>query len=300
MTLRDKISFRLNRLEGQLFSLPNIAVWTFGGRQVWGDTYYYRGWRIQENILTGHLRLLDCRDIRRAWGSYDSCLRALNQAKADVPDAFGPQADHLVIVLHGLGRTRQSMGRLIRGLRDGGLNAVALAYPSTRQAPAEHAVRLAILLENLEGVRTVSFVTHSLGGIVVRHLLALEAPWRRRLDVGGVVLIAPPNRGARLAALLKRNTAFRLLAGPAGQQLADPEGSVVPPLTDRHLVIAGVRGSAKGFNPLLEGDDDGVVSLAETDLGPNSERVLVKGIHTFIMHHPDTIRTAVEFLGRKG
>jgi pimeloyl-ACP methyl ester carboxylesterase len=293
VVLRDVLRGWLEKSEA---ALPNIAMRTLGGRQVWADIRYWRGWRLQENVFTGHCRVIDEQDIRRAWGSLGSCLSALEKTKARLGAILPKDPDHLVIVLHGLGRTRQSMGFLVKELCKGGCFAIGLGYPSTRESPAEHAIRLSSLLDHLEAVTTVSFVTHSLGGIVARHLLALEAPWRSRLKVSGVALIAPPNQGAYLASLLENNLAFRLVAGPAGQALSTERAKTVPPLAERHVVIAGGRGKANGFNPLLKGDNDGIVSLGETDLGPETERVLVKSLHTIIMDHPETAKAVLTFL----
>ena len=43
---------------------------TLGGKVFWGDNFIYAGWRIQENVVTGHHRLLDPDDVRQAWGTY--------------------------------------------------------------------------------------------------------------------------------------------------------------------------------------------------------------------------------------
>ena len=54
---------------------PNITAPTGGGKQFWTDQFVHHGWRIQRNIYTGHCRLLDNKDFRRAWGTYQGCQR---------------------------------------------------------------------------------------------------------------------------------------------------------------------------------------------------------------------------------
>ena len=51
----------------------NLRLPTFGGKQFWRDCLIDREWRIQQHVHTGHFRLLDARNHRRAWGSYAAC-----------------------------------------------------------------------------------------------------------------------------------------------------------------------------------------------------------------------------------
>lgn len=53
-------------------SMPNIESSTMGGKVFWDTITSYKGWRLQKNKLTGHCRLLDPNDIRKAWGSYSA------------------------------------------------------------------------------------------------------------------------------------------------------------------------------------------------------------------------------------
>ena len=55
---------------------PNLPFPTLGGKQIWADNFIYAGWRIQQNVYTDHFRLLDDRDIRRAWGDEAACREA--------------------------------------------------------------------------------------------------------------------------------------------------------------------------------------------------------------------------------
>ena len=276
-------------------SLPNLRFKTLGGCQFWADVHYEQGWRIQENVVTGHFRLLDSHDVRHAWGGYEACAARL----ADLTVAPSQDSEHLVILLHGLGRTRRSMNGLKRRLTAAGYKTVSLTYPSTRGDAAGHARRLGRLMTRLNGVARVSFVTHSFGGIVLRHVLASDAPWRGKIDVHGAVLLAPPNRGSRMAEWLKRNILFRLIAGPAGQCLATSEAHLMPPVHVRHLVVAGARGDGRGWNPLLSGDDDGVVSVAETLPEMNGQFRAIRSGHTFIMNRPDAQAFILDFLAAR-
>ena len=61
--------------------LINIPLPTLGGKQVWADLRIAGGWRIQQNTITGRHRLLDAKNIRRAWGDMDACQAALDKAR---------------------------------------------------------------------------------------------------------------------------------------------------------------------------------------------------------------------------
>ena len=57
----------------------NVPLKTTGGTQWWTDFEVREGYRIQQNALTGHWRLLDASDVRQAWGKREACEAKLNQ-----------------------------------------------------------------------------------------------------------------------------------------------------------------------------------------------------------------------------
>ncbi len=257
---------------------------TLGGGQWWADRRWRSGWRVQQHVVTGRHRLLDPRDRQHASGHLGRCLDALEAL------APPPEQSELVVLLHGLGRTRRSMRPMARALRQAGHRVAALDYPSTRRPIRAHIAQLRELLAHLQGPRRLSFVTHSLGGIVARGLL--DDPPQ---EVRRVVMCAPPNRGAALARVLSERLgpAFTALMGPAVRELASAPAVGQP--TVPFLVVAGSHGP-RGLNPLIDGDDDGVVGVEETKLDGMSEHVLVRSLHTFVMAHPAAIDTTLRFL----
>ena len=84
-----------------------IPMPTMGGKQFWADELFFQQWRIQQNVLTGHYRLLDGKDFRHASGSYEECLAALDEIKQK--RKLPPMQGKAVIVLHGLGADRTHM-----------------------------------------------------------------------------------------------------------------------------------------------------------------------------------------------
>ena len=272
---------------------PNIVLPTLGGKQLWSDVAWRDGWRIQENALTGHHRLLDPRDLRRKWGSYAACREALD-------GAVEPEGrSHLVVLLHGLGRSRSSMRRLGRALEREGYSVARVSYASTRRSIEEHADRLTRLLDGLEGVESVSFVTHSLGGMVVREALGREpaaSDWRARMEVRGLCMIGPPSTGSTLALRLGVLPPVRWLLGPSLDDLTPSGAADVPAPPCRAAIIAGGSPSARGYDPLVPGDDDGVVGVDEARLEGVDDFLRVRGLHTFLMDRPAVVEAVARFL----
>jgi hypothetical protein len=94
------------------------------------------------------------------------------------------------------------------------------------------------------------------------------------------------------------NFVFKPILGPAGQQLVtDPDGLIarLPTPTCDFAVIAGGRGG-NGFNPLIPGDDDGIVSVASTRLSGAADFLQVSSLHLRLLKSPEAINSAVRFL----
>lgn len=268
---------------------------TLGGKQLWGDVFLYGGWRIQRNVWTRHHRLLDPNDLRLAFGSYDECRATFERLRASRD--LRPRSDHLVLLLHGIFRSKDCFGPMRRMLGQAGYEAHAVNYPSTRQSLEEHADQVEVLLDRAEGVSTVSIVTHSMGGIVARVLLGRRgAPWRRRLRVNRLVMIATPNRGSEMATRLGELSAFRAVAGPSLDALRPDRIDAVPVPDVPFGIIAGARGDGQGYNPLLRGDDDMTVAVDEVRLDGAEDFLVVNAVHTFLMIHPEVIRATQRYL----
>lgn len=266
---------------------------TLGGRQFWVDVYFFHDWRIQQNVFTGHYRLLDGDDYRHAWGSFETCKRKLDELrrKLRLPPMNGPG----VILIHGILRSSKSMGRLRAALEKAGYLVFPFDYPSSQLRIEEAAEYLHRALRSLDGVRPIHFVVHSMGGLVLR------AYWKKHRDprIGRVVMLGVPNQGAVLADKLKGLALYRALFGPAGVQLAGGKNAFIAtlPVPDVPFgIIAGARGTPDGYNPIVPGDDDGTVSVASTRLPGAADFATVKCLHSFLMSHPTVIEYVLRFL----
>lgn len=59
--------------------MPNIPFPTLGGVIFWNNIRECCGWKLQRNSFTGHYRILDPHNIRRAWGSGEALERIFNK-----------------------------------------------------------------------------------------------------------------------------------------------------------------------------------------------------------------------------
>jgi triacylglycerol lipase len=203
-------------------------------------------------------------------------------------------ASETVVLLHGVWRSAWSMRPLERALRGAGYNVINETYPSVRRDILENSERLARRLQTVRAGR-IHFVTHSMGGLVVRQMLANHP----LPNLGRVVMIAPPSRGARLADRYFRVPFFRWVMGRGAMQLCTGEDALaaqLPPPPCDFAIFAGMRGHPRGWHPLIPGDDDGTVGVTEAYLPGASAFVTVVASHTFIMNNPRVIRGTIEFL----
>lgn len=279
-----------------------IPMATMGGNQLWGDELVYRNWRIQRHIYTGHCRLLDGDDVRRASGTFEACQAYLADYCRE--HHLPPMQGRVVLILHGMIRTRRAMLPLAWHVADALPTAtvICLSYPSTRASVAEHAARLARVVENLgSGVSQIDFVGHSLGNIVVRHFLADQIQAQGQVDrrFGRMVMIAPPNRGSRRALAWSSRRLFQIVMGCPGQELSVGwqqlnKRLATPPFP--FGIIAGAKGDGRGWKRYLPGDDDACISVATTRLAGAHDFITVRARHTFIMNHPQVKEYTARFL----
>jgi pimeloyl-ACP methyl ester carboxylesterase len=272
---------------------PNLKTQTLGGVQFWGDVCFFHGWHIQHNVFTGHYRLLDAEDVRHAWGTREECQLKLEEVRKE--HKLPPLKGSAVIILHGLGRSDKSVASLKKHMEQAGHYAIAMNYPSLRANLKQNSDYLRQVVDSLDGIETIHFVGFSMGGIVVRQCLAdHQIP-----KLGRVVFIGSPHHGAELATRFKDWWAFKTITGPAGQELATAPFGIAANLPAPQCefgVIAGCRGHDEGYNPLIPGDDDGVVSLNTTRLPGANDFMTVFTMHTLLLHTPQVFESAARFL----
>jgi len=271
---------------------------TLGGRLFWGDVVHFRGWRVQENVLTKHFRLLDPEDRRHASGTLEACVAKLDEIKQE--RGLEPLSGRAVIFVHGMGRSSKSWPALAKRVEEAGHLVVAFDYPSTRCSIPESAEYLARVIESLDGVDRIDIVAHSMGGLVSRAYLAKHSdPRLHRL-----VMLGVPNLGAEMADKVVAIPLYQWICGPGGCELVtDPEGLIasLPTPEFEFAIVAGGKGTITGYNPLIPGDDDGTVTVASTRLPGASDFILIEGgMHSFLMFDERVVDATMRFLEAGG
>ena len=205
-------------------------------------------------------------------------------------------SDECVVLLHGLARTKNSMKPLAKALGAEGYQVVNLGYPS-RKYPVETLAAMAIdpALKQCGEGKKINFVTHSLGGILVRQYLHNHTiPNLHR-----VVMLGPPNKGSDVVDKLGKVPGFHLLNGDAGEQLGthpDSLPNTLGPVNFELGVIAGTH----TFNPflslLIKGKNDGKVAVENTKVEGMKDFKVMPVTHTFMMKNKKVIEQVLYFL----
>jgi len=213
--------------------------------------------------------------------------------------AAASTASEGVILLHGLCRTARSMAKMASALESAGYVVLNVHYPSRRatvETLAETVITEALADPKLATVTNIHFVTHSLGGILVRQYLKSNDLAR----LGRVVMLGPPNQGSEVVDKLGDCVLFEKIHGPSGNQLGTGTNAVPTRLgaVDFELgVIAGDR-SINWINSLtmITGRDDGKVSVQRTKIAGMKDHIVIHTAHPFIMRNKEAISKTVCFL----
>lgn len=210
----------------------------------------------------------------------------------------GAASEPCVVLLHGLGRTACSMAILEARLQDHGYYVWNRSYAS-RHRPIERTAQVVgagIAHCRARGFKRIHFVTHSLGGILVRQYFQdKQAP-----EVQRVVMLAPPNQGSEVTDRYRDRWWYRWATGPAGQQLGTGPDSIpnrLAPLAGLEIgVIAGVRRGLTGFSGVFDGAHDGKVSVASARLAEMRDFLAVDAPHASIMNTEEVAAQVMAFL----
>jgi len=210
-----------------------------------------------------------------------------------------PARADCVVLLHGLARSEASMWMIEEVLEFHGYTVVNKGYPST-QAPIDELVEhVGTAVERCGPVQT-HFVTHSMGGILVRAWLRDNRPPL----MGRIVMLAPPNHGTEIVDNLSEMDilldVLDFLHGPAVSELGTGEDSLtsrLPPVDYELGIIAGNRAISPLGPIMIEGANDGTVSVASTMVEGMADHIVLPVTHTLLMMNPIVIAEVLEFLG---
>ncbi|MEP0006200.1 MAG: alpha/beta hydrolase [Balneola sp.] len=205
-------------------------------------------------------------------------------------------ASDCVILLHGLARSDNSFSKMEQKLNEEGYFVINKSYPSTKhdiETLANDIIPRSVA--SCPDSSQVHFVTHSLGGILIRQYLSEHSV----TNLGRVVMLAPPNKGSEITDGMKDNVLYKTVNGPAGLQLGTDSLSVPNQLGPANFEL-GIIAGTKTVNPILSqmlpNPDDGKVSVESTKLNGMADHIEVPYSHTFIMNKDDVIEQVIRFL----
>lgn len=273
-----------------------FKFFTLGGKQFWEDVFYYQKWRIQRHWRTRKYRLLDNWDICRAKGTFEECRQAFVTFIEiyEIPR----QSGKLVMLIHGLGESKNIFKPLIKPLEENGYNVVAINYPSTRKSIKAHIDQLDFFLTHTEDISEVSFITKGTGCLLLRYLLNASFEWSKKFEIGKIININPVNMGSEVCAVLARFRIFNFIFGKALKECSPQNADSVPTLPENYplgllfcetyfdKIISPITTRYKGID--VPGD------TKEEDFSPFYKRI--KNSHLNVFDNEKLVRSCISFL----
>jgi pimeloyl-ACP methyl ester carboxylesterase len=211
------------------------------------------------------------------------------------------RTSNTVVLLHGLGRSTRSMRPIAKALQARGYQVLNLRYPSRTASTTALAHGIARQIDRLCPPGPLHFVTHSLGGVLLRIAVAVgDIPVER---IARVVMLGPPNGGSELVDTLTTRpvfaTVYGAVTGPAGLELGTGAGAVadrLPPVVFPLGVIAGNKSINPVFSSLIPRPNDGKVSVTRTAVPGMRDMLVLPYPHLFLVRAPAAIEYAIRFL----
>ncbi|KPQ07785.1 MAG: Alpha/beta hydrolase family [Rhodobacteraceae bacterium HLUCCA12] len=217
-----------------------------------------------------------------------------------------PASADCVVLLHGLSRTEASMWMIEEVLEFHGYSIVNEGYPSNEAPIADLVEHVGQAVAQCGSQRT-HFVTHSMGGILTRAWLRDNRP----PQMGRVVMMAPPNHGTEIVDDLREMEVLpdllpdlmpevlEFLHGPAVGELGTGASSIpnqLPPVDYDLGVIAGNRAISPLGPMMIDGQNDGTVSVESTRIEGMADHIVLPTTHSLMMMNPLVIAEILEFL----
>jgi len=204
-----------------------------------------------------------------------------------------------VVLLHGLGRTSESMSKLGIYLHNKGFAIINIDYPSRKDNI--HNLTNKYLKKNIERYCTrpekkIHFVTHSLGGIIVRYYLKNS----RRINTGRVVMLAPPNQGSEMADFMMDFPFGKEILGLAITEIGTGKKSIPSQLGPVNFELGIITGNTtiNWINSffIIPGVDDGKVAVSKAKVKNMKDFLIVERSHPYIMKGDEVLEQVYSFI----
>lgn len=197
-----------------------------------------------------------------------------------------------VYLIHGLMGSRYEFRKINRALTANGFSTDFFSYKSRTDELRSVAEKLYKKVKE-DNVSQVTFVTHSMGGLVLRAMCELSDADKDFPLIFRVVMIAPPNQGAVSANTLYKNKFFRWIMGVNLKHICPSPDALSRTLPVPKIAEVGIIAG------VFKNDNDGEVKVEETKLGTEKDFVTVKAHHLYILQNTDAVHYTVNFL-KKG
>jgi len=234
---------------------------------------------LASHVRFGRARVLAAADYRLHTGS--SVDDAREAFERHVPRSK-QRGSHLVVLLHGYGGKATRMSPLRDAVREAGMRAEVVQYPSLFRTIDETASSIVDLVEASAAahgqVQTVSMVGFSMGGLVASQAMRRLNDRRDSPKIGRLVTIGTPHGGSRIADLFKPLT---FLGGPNVSELAHSSRQAFGHLKGLRVpvgVVAGVGHSRRRASGRSPKSSTGRFGFCADDIGDIRPALLAKDV----------------------
>lgn len=210
-------------------------------------------------------------------------------------------ASYKIYLIHGYAGLGLEMEKINQSLQKAGYHSEIISYPSLVE-DVDSVAKAVYLKIKAEKIDTVSFITHSMGGLVARSIYNYIKKDDHFPFINKMVMIAPPNKGTPLADFFIQSKIISHLAGPNIKNLTTntETGASRYPIPKCEVgIIMGVSPFKKGYNIFLEENNDGIVIPKHAMMGVEKDIAFVQSTHTLLLVNNKVIKMTLLFL-KKG
>jgi pimeloyl-ACP methyl ester carboxylesterase len=227
-------------------------------------------------------------------------IRALTLLACIAGAGVAAESQPHVCVIHGFGSNAWVMSGLVRELERNGYEVTNWGYASVSRSIPELGELLYREIRERADIDAISFVTHSMGGLIVRSMYSHARGDPEFPPFGRIVMLSPPNRGAQIADFFSQSKLLCWALGPNLENMRTDSASLANQLPDLEEldvgIVMGVRYDADGWNMFIEGDDDGFLTPDKARLGTEDDFITVRENHFFMPQNADVHRYILRFL----